>query len=387
MVLLFLWVGLIPVLRGKIQFKSIIKKDNFLLKYTLAYIVLCVIYLYIPHFHPETPSFLGFRYDIFFLLAFLAGYLFDSTSSNIKTLLKYVFFTTTSIVVIFLLWYIFFDIWTTVGVFWFSSRVSVFNPFECLSFSQNIIGNHRLQATFWWPIRYSVYLVVVYFILLGAFMDTKMSVIYKKYIYVMSGTLLILLSIFFSYSKTSYIGFLLGAIIFLFMSWKMFMKNKFPQKYLQLIIVFGVLFGIGWMYIYRDLFLHIGSMLKRFENLLFSFELLRDNIFWYGLGIAGPASTVATLSNYFEPFLPENWYIQVWLETGIVGLFLLLNIIWLIGKRLFWISLGRKEYYWIGLFCAFVSLCVMALFTHSFEEAATSYLLFFLIGIQLKNTL
>ncbi len=171
------------------------------------------------------------------------------------------------------------------------------------------------------------------------------------------------------------------------MTWQIFMKNKFSKKYLQYSIVLAILLGIIWMYVYRDLFLHIWSMLKRFENLMFSFELLRNNIFWYGLGIAGPASMVATLSDYFDPFLPENWYIQVWLETGIFGLFILLNIIWLIGKRLFYVSLWQKEYYWIGLFCAFVSLCIMGLFTHSFEEAATSYLLFFLIGVQLKNTI
>ena len=110
MILLFLTIGLIPFIRDTSSWKSIIKKNSLLIKCIILYIVLCMVYLYIPHFHPEEPSFLGFRYDIFFLLAFLAGYLVDINPNRVKILLKYVFFTTSSIVVIFLLWYVFFDI-------------------------------------------------------------------------------------------------------------------------------------------------------------------------------------------------------------------------------------------------------------------------------------
>jgi hypothetical protein len=283
-----------------------------------------------------------------------------------------------------LLWYLFFDIWTTVHIFGFSSQVSSFGPHECLSFSQNTHGHHRLQGTFWWPIRYSVYLVVMYFILLWAFIQTKISK-GKKYSILVILSILLLLSIFFSYTKTSYIGFLLGGILFLNLAWNIAIKQKISRKYLQYIIIFSVSIGLVWMYLYRDLFLHLWSLIQRFENLIFSFELLRNNIFWYGLGIAGPASIVSNASSYFDPFLPENWYVQVWLETGVMWLFLFTGILWLIGKKLYGSLLWQKNYYSIGLFCAFASLCIMALFTHSFEEAATSYILFFLIWLHLNS--
>jgi len=384
MILLFLLIGILSGLKDKILLKRGMTKINLLIWFIFLYVFICLLYIYIPHFHPEASSFLGFRYDIFFLLAFLAGYMLDIKLHNVKTLLKWVFWTTSVIVAVFLLWYVFFDIWTTVTIFWFSSQLSVFDPYGCLSFSQNIAGNHRLQATFWWPIRYSIYLVITYFILLGAFIDAKIST-RKKYIVSIIWTFLVLLSIFFSYSKTSYIGFLLGVIVFLIMGWKVFMQDAFSKKYLKYAIIVTLCLGMLWMYMYRDLFLHIWSMLKRFENLIFSFELLRNNIFWYGLGVAGPASMIATHSHYFEPFLPENWYIQVWLETGVFGSFVFVSILWLIGERLLKTIWKEKRYYSIGLFCAFICLCGMALFTHSFEEAATSYLLFFLIGVQFKN--
>jgi hypothetical protein len=39
----------------------------------------------------------------------------------------------------------------------------------------------------------------------------------------------------------------------------------------------------------------------------------------------------------------------------------------------------KKDYFSVGLLTAFIALCFMANFTHAFEEAATSYLLFLII--------
>ncbi len=383
MIVLLLIGWWIHIIRKKLLWDSI-QKNQTLMLYIFLYIFVSAIYIYAPHFFPEVSSYLGFRYNVFFLLAFLAGYIVEITNTQLKKLLRGLLITTNIIMVWFLTWYIFFDIWTTVDIFGFSSHLSTFSPQECLSFSQNTSGHHRLQATFWWPIRYSVYLVIIYFITLGAFMDEQIHK-KKKYSIIVLETIWVLLSVFFSYTKTSFIGFLLWGIVFLYVIRKISQKHIFFKKYLYYIIMVSVLIGGIWMYVYRDLFLHIWSLVQRFENLIFSFELLRNNIFWYWLGIAGPASMVSNSSNYFSPFLPENWYVQVWLETGIVWLFLFLGILWLIGKGLYVSLLRQKKYYLVGLFCALVSLCIMAFFTHSFEEAATSYILFFLIGMQFKN--
>jgi hypothetical protein len=40
----------------------------------------------------------------------------------------------------------------------------------------------------------------------------------------------------------------------------------------------------------------------------------------------------------------------------------------------------KKDYFSIALFTTYIALCFMANFTHVFEEAATNFILFLLIG-------
>jgi hypothetical protein len=48
---------------------------------------------------------------------------------------------------------------------------------------------------------------------------------------------------------------------------------------------------------------------------------------------------------------------------------------------------AKKDFLSVGLTTAYFSLCFMALFTHAFEEAATSYILFLFIGIVLAESM
>lgn len=87
----------------------------------------------------------------------------------VKTLL----YSTGLMLAIFLVWYMFFDISTTVQVFGFSDAVSTFHPETCLAFSQNVAGHHRLQGTFGGPIRFSVFVVMMYIIFVGSLLQRK----------------------------------------------------------------------------------------------------------------------------------------------------------------------------------------------------------------------
>jgi len=129
-------------------------------------------------------------------------------------------------------------------------------------------------------------------------------------------------------------------------------------------------------------------------------EMFFYNPFWYGLGIAGPASqignsiesawnwTIATNTvTKVHKFLPENWYVQIVLEQWIVGLAIFMSLIILIGYRLIALVKKSQSYMHIGIASAYFALLFMALFTHAFEEAATSYILFFIIGLVLAESM
>jgi hypothetical protein len=109
MVSVILFISIVPLFIQKTLWNTL-KKDTLIIVYICMYIVLCAAYIYVPHFNPEIPSYLGFRYDVFFLLAFLAGYFISLPNNQIKLVLKSIFISTNIIVVSFLLWYLFFDI-------------------------------------------------------------------------------------------------------------------------------------------------------------------------------------------------------------------------------------------------------------------------------------
>ena len=147
-----------------------------------------------------------------------------------------------------------------------------------------------------------------------------------------------------------------------------------------------------------ELFLHLGAVINRWDNLSKSLEMFFYNPFGYGLGIAGPASWIGTsiesawewqiaLSSVHSThkFLPENWYVQILLEQGLLWLFLFLGVLFTIGYHLFRIMKKRKNFFSVGIFSAFLALCFMANFTHAFEEAATSYILFLLLWIYISQ--
>jgi hypothetical protein len=48
----------------------------------------------------------------------------------------------------------------------------------------------------------------------------------------------------------------------------------------------------------------------------------------------------------------------------------------ILGFTLFKIVKNKKDYFSIGIFSSFVSICFMALFCHAFEDAGTVYPLF-----------
>jgi O-antigen ligase len=142
----------------------------------------------------------------------------------------------------------------------------------------------------------------------------------------------------------------------------------------------------------------MGAMINRLDNLWTSVEMFFYNPIGYGLGIAGPASQignsiesagswqVATASALtVHKFLPENWYVQIALEQGIIGVSLFIALLIYIGFRLISVLRVKRDFLTVGILTAYFALCFMALFTHAFEEAASSYILFFFIGLTLAS--
>jgi hypothetical protein len=84
------------------------------------------------------------------------------------------------------------------------------------------------------------------------------------------------------------------------------------------------------------------------------------------------------------PFLPENWYLQIGVETGVLGLLLYL---WLTGALLRAASMGsrlaqtyQKRRHALAVYLAFLGIAVAALFLHAWEDSAVAYTVFILLA-------
>lgn len=399
-VLIFLVIFLffIQYKKQKYSLKNIYHK-NTLLWLTTIFIACTALYMYFPFFELKAASVLGFRYDAFFLISMIVG-LYAGMLWELRYFLKMLFLSTFGILIVFLPWFIFWDISALANIFGYSSEVSTYTTNTCISFAQNVEGWHaRFQATFWGPIRMSVFLTIVWSLFTGWCLSSARFTKKQQYILLAGFGILILPAIFFSYSKTSILGALFTIAMFILLTYKYIYNRKITQKFYAALA--GITFTpIALVAVFKwELFLHLWAVINRLDNLSKSLEMFFYNPIGYGLGIAGPASSlgqsiesagnwqIATASVLsVHRFLPENWYVQILLEQGIVGFALFTSLIIFIWYRLMHLVKTKKDYLSVWIATAYFALCFMALFTHAFEEAATSYILFLFIGIVLAES-
>ena len=426
LILLFIIAFFKTLNRYKWNFSKLYK-NNYILGTVTTFALVSLAFIFLPFWKPKLSSFLGFKYDVFFLIALVIWLYLPVIKNNFETILKYIFGITWLILVIFLPWYLSWNIEAVTSIFWFSDKVSTYEVNSCISFAQNVNWQHRFQWTFSGPIRWSVFLTTFYFIFLWFILNNlsafqaslfntkerkgnfKNSPIIpflkgnenKKYLLIIIPSIFVITSIFYSYSKTTILWLFFWISLFSYLVYKIKLWKKISTKFITIISGIWLVWLTWLLIIKKDVFLHLGSIINRFDNLKTSAEMFMYNPFGYGLWIAGPASwtghsiesawdwTIAVRSiDYTHKFLPENWFVQILLEQWIIWLALFIWVIYIIASKLFSIAKVKKDYFSIWIFTSFVTLVFMANFTHAFEESATSYILFLLVGAWIaKNNL
>lgn len=97
-----------------------------------------------------------------------------------------------------------------------------------------------------------------------------------------------------------------------------------------------------------------------------------------GLGDAGPASARFALPGQ-TGFVPESWYLQVGLESGVIGLILFVTILILVGYAL----VNRSSLEAKGLLLALIGVSVACLFLHSWEASEVALTFWVFTGVAL----
>lgn len=228
-------------------------------------------------------------------------------------------------------------------------------------------------------------------------------------------TPLILLVLFLTFSRAAWIGAFVMAMI---VAARMFPPRLFKRVLLGggvLVLVAGIAAAVLFPSVFFRLSSSRGHLVRPMEAAV---KMLR-NPFGLGLGAAGPASNRVSEPCVFLrpqddpawaksqpnlcvflgstqvqptshackcPFLPENWYLQVGVELGVLGFALFVSLVVLLLRRL-----GMENGKWkmnnfqLVAFLSFLGISIAALFLHAWEDAAVAYTGWILVAVALAE--
>jgi O-antigen ligase len=182
-----------------------------------------------------------------------------------------------------------------------------------------------------------------------------------------------MLALFLTFSRSSWLGFIFG----LFLILVFILKKHFDY---HTVIRFGVVgsftvvLGLVAVILLQPEFVirpmsSMEHLLKWQEGFM---AFLQSPIIGQGVGTAGPASRMLAET----ALIPENWFLQVAVQYGLIGLGLFLGIYGWMLKKLF----KSKDEIGMILFVVLASMLVPAMLLHVFEDSVMSYTLMLLIG-------
>lgn len=215
----------------------------------------------------------------------------------------------------------------------------------------------RLQWLFAWPNNYGYFLAAFFPLMLYTFQQqiTKNTKLLWGIAIIVT-----IISIILTLSRTAWIGTIIWIIL---MYATRFKQHK---KILRSIIIITIT-GILWLSI-----LKWWSTQEHIIQKLSSIQYVIDKPLGYGLGSSWPAI------HHEGTILPENYYIQIAIDTGTLwAILLLLTLIILIHN----IKLYHKNDEAKPLILWFFILLIMGLFLHVFEDSMVNYIFFITRGL------
>lgn len=241
----------------------------------------------------------------------------------------------------------------------------------------------RLQSTFRGPNPLGAYLALVITTLSALFLARKQQLA------VASLGLFSLLAMFFSYSRSAWIGLAVSILVLFFIS---DISKRLRQLFLVAMLGGVLVFGVGIL-LFQDNNYIQNTVFHSDENSTSSQssnaqrtgalstglqESVREPL-GRGLGTAGPASA----RNNGEVRIAENYYIQLAQEVGIIGLLMFLAICAMAAKELWW----RRKNQMLArvLLASLAGISVINLVSHAWAYDVLSMMWWGLTGISLAQ--
>lgn len=226
----------------------------------------------------------------------------------------------------------------------------------------------RMQSTFVGPNRYAAYLLVILPLFWFGIKRT-----WQKYLLVMLGVI----SLGLTLSSTAWLA--LGLMVVVYVAW---LYRQLWLGYWKIIGGVGAVVVLGGgvltMKFGQNLLDASGS--EHFIRMIDAAHKFVENPLGFGLGTAGPASYKVGAG-----LIPENWYLQVAINTGIFGLVMFMAI-WVEVFRGIYIDCKKQVSKWqliAGL--ALIGVLAQNFFLHTWEEPGMYVVLMLLVGVGSKE--
>lgn len=192
--------------------------------------------------------------------------------------------------------------------------------------------------------------------------------------------------IIYTYSRSALLGviwWIIVAVVWNIRNIYFHYKKEFIVTFIIGIIgIFWLFYKYGW--IDWAILARSGSTKWHFERAITNIERFREHPLGQWLGTSGPAYRLVipgvTAENMEEKdrfYIPESWYIQQFVEWGILG-----GVLFLAIMTTIFILLFRENAILWGMF---IGIGIMNLFLHTFESSILVLPLFMLIGLILAH--
>ena len=314
--------------------------------------------------------FFGLRYDFFFFLYYFIFRLFFGFYPRERFRALNIIFLTAIIVFIFALLQFFVlpkDFLIAFG--YLPQALAEYNPdlpipaFHLLGDSEIL----RVQSFFAGPNQLSSFCLIIIFLTLPFLFERKNKVLPFLSFILGLGVLVL------TFSRSAWIGLILGMILFGFFVLK---KSPFVSISIFSAIVAGLTAAIC---LFRDklyeIFVRPSSSVWHWTSLKYALAELLGQPFGIGLGKVGPASQWLK-----KPVISENYYLQIGLESGFIGLILFLASFFVLLSDLS----NQKTIQAFAVFSLTIALLVSSFFLHTLADGVLA--IYFGIALALGQT-
>lgn len=315
----------------------------------------------------------GLKYDLLFLLLYLSVRWIKLGKTEIRKLIKFFFFTLSLVIIIS---FIFLIIPNSHLENLGYSNFNNWQPKMGLQSFQKAWGIDRAFGPLSGPNQLGLYLVFGLAILSG--LNKTKKFLFNNWIkYLLTITSIIL--IILSFSRSAWLALAVVLLIIYLITKNKIKSNK--KSYLVISLLLIVASAIVLISIYPDLILRQTDNI-RIERLAHSFNLLIDNPLGVGIGKVGPA---AQWLNSTKALVSENFYLQIGLELGIIGLIAYIYLLASLIKKTYIKVISQKKSLIkglnLGLLAGLIGIMVANLFLHSLTDATLAYSLGMIMGL------